>query len=640
MKLRDVLIVAAIIVVLFIAYSAYNYVSSHEEEKKEIKNISFSIKKIDRAGDYAYVVFSLNGEGNMTLVGYEKYAPQKITVINDNEGVDSEKIPQLFERIKPLQDYGYTVELSERRVMVKGINIVATGAMPNYILDAIKANQTDAVVVYIGRKDWLLQSGSIVESRWYDNLDEDQKKRILMYNDTLTNFLNNKKEENMIDDILKNGWSSEKSETFFIRGNGTTQTRALKINQSKYVRVIYNIENKKGVVDSAPLPPKPEIVLNPEPAVIYPWQTATLVYKIERSNGTVYFSIYKNNVEEQTERLRRVVEGSYFSETLAQKEPGHYILILRDNSGVIGSGILHVADLNVEYARKMYNTYYFNVLVDGAPLKSATIYASLNEGKEKRKYYVSNGELAINALLKKGENVFNIEVEGKTYAIKVVNTQESIWDFYLTYGLPGGLLVLAVYIFARLTKRATYTLRISEGGKEIRDEVRVKESEILEAMEKMARDAKLGDYPLTTMEFEIALKRYITHDAEVTEGNITEILRRLIKKGKIENYGDYYQIAGKGDIKEKALLRQIREKLIENGTAFKELKRGFATKDFDIVLNGEKYSDKRTIVVFENEAEIAEFEKKMDEKERAVAKIKQANNLLVFTTINNLERHI
>ena len=169
--------------------------------------------------------------------------------------------------------------------------------------------------------------------------------------------------------------------------------------------------------------------------------------------------------------------------------------------------------------------------------------------------------------------------------------------------------------------------------------MRVKEEEILDAIRKIKRDAKLGDYPITIGEFEIALKRYITHDAEVTEGNIEEILQRLVKKGKVENYKEYYDITS-GNIKEKALLREIEEDLIEEGIPFKEIKGGFSTKDYDVVLAGYSIGEKKTIVIFENEQKIKEFEKSLSEKERAKTKIKIANNLLVLTTIDKLPRYL
>jgi hypothetical protein len=636
-KLRDILIASGLIIIAFIIYAALTY-APEEQVAKTPENFSFSVKEIGRAGDYAYAVFALNGGANITLVGYNVSAPLRITVINDPEGVDSLRIPELAEKIKPIERYGYTVKLSDKRMMTDDINVVATGAMPNYILDAIKANATKGVVVYIGRSDWVIRGGSIINENWYDELSDEQKQRVLMYNGTVATFLDNKMEGKMVDDILKNKWAYETSENYFVSANETT-TRVLKINNSQYLRIIYELGKASGVVDSKRLPERPDIILKPEPEEIYPWQSARLTYKIEKSNGTVYLYTYKDGVEGRTERLKRVVEGSYFSETITQKDSGYYIFILKDNSGVIGSGILHVKNLEIKFSKRVYNSYYFNVTVDGEPLKSATVNVSLNDGGS-RKFYVKDGELVVNALLKKkGENVFNLYVEGKRFDITVINEQQSVWDVYITYGLPGLFLVGIIYLFARLNVRPVYTIRISEGGAEIRDEIRVKEEEVLDAIRKIKRDAKLGDYPITIGEFEVALKRYLTYDAEVTEGNIEEILQKLVKKGKIENYKDYYDIAS-GNIKEKALLREIKEDLIEAGIPFKEIKGGFSTKDYDVVLAGYGTGEKKTIVVFENEQKIKEFEKSLSEMERVKMKIKIANNLLVLATIDKLPRYL
>ncbi len=639
MKIRDIIIAGAAVILLLVAYVAIDYVGRIGGESKPPEKFSFSVKEFGRAGEYGYAVFLLNGTANITLVGYGVYAPLRINVINDAEGVDTERIPELVEKIKALEDYGYKINLSDRRMMTDDINIVATGAMPNYVLDAIKANVTNGVVVYIGRKDWVLRSGSILNENWYENLTEEQKNRILVYNGTVASFLDSKMESRMIEDILKNGWSFEAAASYNITANETT-TRILKINKSGYLRIIYESAAARGIVDSKALPPAPGIILRPQPEDIYPWQSSTLVYRIEKSNGTVYFSVYKNGLEESAERLRRVVEGSYFSETLAQKEGAYYILVLSDNSGTIGSGILHVKNLDVAYDGRAYNMYYFNITEDGEPLsKNVAATASLGNGT-KRTYYASNGRLAISALLKKGENVFNIEIEGKTFRIPVIRKQDTVWDVYINYGLPGFLVVLVVYVIARLSKRRVYVLRISEGWSDIRNEIRVKEDDIIEAVKKIKKDAKLGQYPITSAEFDMAIKRYVTHGAEITEGNSEEILRKMIKKGKLECYGDYYTFAKEGKIREKTLLRQIRETIIENGIAFKEIKNGFSTKNYDIVIPGYARKNRKTIVVFEDAQALDRYEDGMDERERALTRIKRANGVLIFTTIRELSHHL
>ena len=273
--------------------------------------------------------------------------------------------------------------------------------------------------------------------------------------------------------------------------------------------------------------------------------------------------------------------------------------------------------------------------MDGVPLDSAEVIASINNSTEKKKFHVSDGELNIGAILEKGDNVFNIEIEGKTFHVHVLYKEESVWDIYLKYGLPGLLIVLVVYVVARLSKRSTYIIRISEGSREIRKEVRVGKQQIIDAVSKMKRDIKLRKYPITVSEFEIAIKRYITNGADITDGNVEEILRKLVKSGLLEHYGEYYQLAKEGNIKEKAMLRTVREKLIENGIPFKEDGKKFVTKDFEIGLYGEKY-EKKAIVVIENEIAKEEIMKVVDDKETIKLKIKEANGLVTFVPIKKI----
>ena len=58
------------------------------------------------------------------------------------------------------------------------------------------------------------------------------------------------------------------------------------------------------------------------------------------------------------------------------------------------------------------------------------------------------------------------------------------------------------------------------------------------------------------------------------------------------------------------------------------------------MLAGYGTGEKKTIVVFENEQKIKEFEKSLSEVERAKMKIKIANNLLVLATIDKLSRYL
>ncbi|MFH1222629.1 MAG: hypothetical protein V1492_06120 [Candidatus Micrarchaeota archaeon] len=633
MKLRYVLLGAFAIILAVIAV-AFVFYQPPEQQTNDtiIQKPFFNIVELGRAGNYGYLVYDMRGAGNLTLVSYRLRGFREVTLINDNEGIEANRITDLAEKLKPLEKYGYTLRISERRTLGRGIYVVATGAMPNYVLDDLKNNASDGIVVYIGRKDLVLRGGTMYNESWYSELTPEQKDRLLIYDGTLGSYLDSG-QNNMSRDLMENRWSYESSETFAVSGTGK-QTKKIALNNSKYIRVIYELGGARGITDSVELQ-SPQLVLTPQPEDIYTWQTATLQYDMTTTNGTVYFVIAKNGQEVNSERLRRVTDESIFVERISLKEPGEYVLTLKDNDGVIGSGMLHVKELQVVYAGKTFNKYVFNVTVDGQPMNGLTAYGSLGNSTDRRKYYVNDGELAIIALLDKGENIFNIEIEGTQFHITVINNESRIWDVYLNYGLPGLGIVLVVYGIARLSKRPVYTLRVPEGSSDIRKELRMNQEKVVDAIVKMKKDAKLRDYPITLAEFEMAVKRYLTNGADVTDGNVEEILRKLVDSGKLEQYGEYYQLPKEGDIKERSLMRAIRENLIEDGISFKETGRKFSTKDFDVGLYREKY-DRKAIIVVENQEDIDKVIAEMSDRDRAKMEVKRANGLLTFVTIKKL----
>jgi hypothetical protein len=146
---------------------------------------------------------------------------------------------------------------------------------------------------------------------------------------------------------------------------------------------------------------------------------------------------------------------------------------------------------------------------------------------------------------------------------------------------------------------------------------------------------KLGNSPITPQEFTIALKRYLTNGADVTEGNVEEILTKLVKAGRLESHRDYYQLRGEGDIVKNSLRRMIREKLIESGTMFRESDGKFVTKEFEIGFFGQKF-DSKAVVVVDDKAEEKSLLSSLEERALARVKIMQSNDTLSIVPIDRL----
>jgi len=625
-------IIVFVIVLSIAALLASGLVVIVDEEQEGPAESRFGINEIGRAGRYGYVIYDYAGAGNVTLISYRKETSKEITIIDDSEGLEMNRLGEFAELFRPLEKYGYTIKISDRRKIGDGIYVVPTGAMPTYVIDDILTNATDGVVIYVGSKNYVLREG-LAERNWYDELTQEQKDRILVYESTSLGKYMEEGRFTIEEDILENKWSFEGMTAYPLSGEGR-KTSTIEMTSGNYLRVIYDLGDRKGVTDSVRLGREINI-LGPDPESIYPWEDSVLTFYLNKSNGTAFLSVFKDGNEVKSEMLTRVTNGSVFVKRLQFKEPGEYLLYVRDNTGAIASGVLHVRDLEIAYTGKTGFNYYFRVTVDGVPLDDAEVTAGLKGSEVRKKFYVDEGDLVMGANLKKGENTFVIDIEGTTKEVTILYEEESIIDLYINYLTPGLALVAVIYAFARLSRKPTYILKASEGSRDIRKEVKVRKADVLEAFRMVRRDIKIGNSPITAHEFEMALKRYVTKGADVTEGNVEEVLRRLMEQGVLESYRHYYQFSGEGDIKKKVLLRMAREALIENGIAFKYTKEKFVTKDYEVGLFGAKF-EKKAIVVVDKEDDVSRIISSLDGRERSKIRIMEANGMLTFVPIDRL----
>jgi len=597
----------------------------------EVSQPSFSVLETGTAGDYGYAVFNYRGSGNLTMLGLGSQPSTKVTIINDSQALQATTLPQLVDQMDGLGSYGYNVSVSSEPVIGDGVYIVPTGALPSYVLFNLQSGGSNATIIYLGSTDLILSSG-MKQSDWYDSLSSKQKERIIIYNDTLDDLMGSGN-FSLQHDILYNAWMLQNSTVMPLSGNGVT-TISMGLNGSNYARLIYDMDGLSGVYDTDVLNITSQ-TLDPEPSSIYPWEHSDLRFDLNKTNGTAYFNVEKDGQIVQKDQLRRVLDENVFIEELSFQNPGDYLLFVNDNSHEIASGLLHVKDLEVNMTQHSGVTYVFSVMVDGMPMEDGEANVSIGNSSDKRNFYVSDGTLTVSAQLPQGQNVFNIEIAGSTIQIPYDNSQMPLLDFYLEYGTLGLLLILAVYFGARMTKRPVYSLRFGDSVGYVRQEITIPLERAMECFISVRRDMKLAGVPITPQEFSVGLKRYLTNGADITEGNVEEVLKRLEKVGRLESHRDYYQLKGEGDVRGNVLRRMIREHLIESGTPFSEKDGKFITKDYEIGFFGDSFS-KKGIIIVDDKAEIKRILSSLTEREQARMRIMQSNSTIEFVPIDRL----
>ncbi len=628
-------VLAVLLVILLASFIAVLFVAVPETQKEHIQPL-FQVLQTGMAGNSGYAIFNYRGTGNVTVVSYDAEPSKDIYIINDSQAIEATRLPELIDQLKTLEKYGYTVSMSNSTKMGSGIYVLPSGAMPSYVLFSMYQNNSNVTLVYVGATDLLISSG-MKKHDWYSTLTPSQRKRILVYNTTLDDFLQDGS-RSMPLDILLNSASRQRNSTLHVSGSGL-KTATMDLSNATRLRLIAEFDGLYGIYDSAQLQklpvPSGRAVLVPKPQSVFPWEKSTLEFSLKHTNGTAFLSISKDGKEVRRDMLRRVTDENIFLQKLQFSEPGDYVLEVTDNSGTITSGILHVNDLEVALKEHSGTTYVFSMTLDGVPLSDADALVWLGNSTSRRKFYVSDGLMPVNAKLDRGTNIFNINMFGTVIQVPVENNSDPLLDFYIKFGIPGLGIILLVYFSVRVSKKPMYTLRVGDSATYIREEVHIPTAEALDTFKSAREDLHLANEPITPHEFGVELKRRVTNGADVTEGNVEGILKSLVKAGRLETHREYYQLRGEGDVKMNALRRMVKEKLIENGVQFREAGRKFVTKDYEIGFFGDHFT-KKAIIVVDSDSEMKQLLSRLSDSEKAIVRIKQANDLLLFVPIDRL----
>lgn len=621
---ETVLIVVAILVALVLA-AVFMGSGESSLSQNHLSDYLF-ISSMGRVGSYGYVNVNYSGNQLVKLLAYQEKPRENIFIIKD-QGIGNQKTNLFIDAMKSLEKYGYTVNVVPSfSTLVPGTYIVPTGAMPIIFLENAK-NQDDITIIYYGKKDLLIDEG-IKKIDWYSVLDEKNRQKFVI-NEIMPDDLT--LDSSLLGYIAESNWSLKSKQTFSLHGNGV---RTLVVNSSNATFIRFISTNGSSYLVKDYVDPNPQQI-SLGFTEIFPSENAVIYLSLPKTNGTASFIVEKDGKAVKTEELKRVTEEQLFREDLSPSDSGTYILKVVDNRGIIGGGILHVKEVTITFSSASGRFYTFNATIDGIPIRSDKVLVSLNNGSEKKIYIINDGSIIIPAQLKKGKNTFNFVIFDHPYHAEVENNYESILDVYIKYGTPGSIIVILVFLLAKFSRRPTYTIRVGNTPNEVRKEVKLTVENTMAAFRNTP--AYLGvSEPITAREFSLSLKKFATEGADVTEGNVEELLQQLMRIEVIENHKNYYQVKSSRDVKKNYLLRVIREKLISCGVNFTVFGDGIKTKDFEIGFPGTKFSGKG-VMVFEDDREIKKFQTTLSDAQLAQLRLKQNNGLISLVTLDSLD---
>jgi hypothetical protein len=588
-----------------------------------------------RAGDYGYYIYNVNGSGEISLLALNEEPKSRIVVLSES-GIGMDSFSEFITSLEELEEYGMTIEIvgrSDARNVRGAIFVVPTGAIPDYVLDTLDATGTFNTLVYIGKTD-LKMSSSLRKDYWYTQLDDESKEKIIVWEHTLDEFMDTPRMmEQFKGELLNNSWAGVGSTGRILEGADGEGSIFVPLEESGYLRLTYSIGERKGIDDSPLLPLEP--VEMETDGDVYPWERAAVSFTLGNTTGKAFYTVEKNGEILLSEDLGRVGVEKAFYYTYEFEEPGDYIVKVYDSSGMLGSTYVHVKDIEITREGTWDIRTVFGIKVDGEPLKTGDLYISVN-GAEEERYPITDGAVAIPVKLQGGQNVFRVRYLEYKEDIVFEREKEGTLEIYLKYGPFIAAFLVVVYVLASMRRKPTYTLKIEMGARKERNVLEVTPAEITECISNIEERFGWGKVPVTLSELGYEIRRHITDGADILEGDLEMILRSLEKRGVVERYGDYYQLAGWGDVRKNVLMRQVRDLLVKNGVKFREGKKGMELESFIISVDYFE-SPRKLVLVFDGEEDLRKFMRGLKGAEKAGIEIKKSNDRVVLTTIGQLE---
>ncbi|MCK4319104.1 hypothetical protein KAW38_00860 [Candidatus Micrarchaeota archaeon] len=603
-------------------------------EEIEIKTGTAEVLSFGRAGDEGYAIVNLNGTGAFRILSLEE-APKRNLYILSEEGVGMESFDELMDSVYELEDYGFLIQIVGRSKLLtlkQQIILIPTGAMPDYILENIDEMASDNKIIYIGKTNFIKKK-DLKMSFWVNELGNGTEEKLIIYDMTLDEFIDKGNLDALFDSIVENSWALKDKMKYSFEDVIEKRTLFSWLPETGYVSVIFDSETEHFLVDSGFI--RQDTITIDADDSIFPWEISNVEFSINESIGKAFYSLEKNGVVLLTEELGRINEEKAFFFPFEFDAPGDYIMKIYDSVGVRGTERIHVKDIDISLETAEDVRYVFFVMIDDVPVESGMVYVSLNDGEE-REYAISHGYVTVSAKTEKGMNIFKMKYLQFYEEISYESKAEDWIGAIIKFGIPGMIVILIIFAYVWASKKPMYKLRLEHSSSEKRKELPVNEKQIIETFEGVEKLFKWKQIPLTPKEIMIGLKKRITDGADISDGNLENILKKLMEKDLVESHLEYYQLNGWGDVKKNVLLRIIQDKLVEKGTTFKRVEDGFLVGN-RVITPVYDHRKKKTIVVFEDAEEVRRFVKGMSEDDRAVFELKKENDILQITTLSRLD---
>lgn len=594
----------------------------------------FSILDSGIASNSFYYVVNSSENTLAQIITSKTPLYKKVVILNPklSVGFSNESLLHLSSDLDSLKSYGFSVSFTNSTdVPSDSIFIIPNGALPSVFLE--KLNSTNSIIYYFGSTDLVIESNSI-KRRDFSNLVASLP-NFIHVSPSLDQYFESTK-GNFSDVLLYSSLSQKSYSNFTLKSSGI-YTLSIDANDSHYSRLLYSNSGLKNAVDMSASPYSSIFNFSNNP--VYPNQKTNLVFSLNRSIGPALLQIKLNDKTVSNESLGRLISENVFIRRLVFDEPGKYLVFVSDSNGTISKEILNVKKIQIIPVSQSGLNYRFSVLLDDSPVQSSAATVSFANSSSSKKYYIQNGTLLISAAMPKGKNTLIFEIDGQSIPLEINNTSEPLFDFYLKFGIPVFFLILIVFIVSKITRRPIYRIRFNSTSSPSRFEQKISSSAIIEAFSNYRKDLSLNSSPLSLSEFNLALKKYLTLGSDITEGNLESLLKKLEKQNLLKSHNNFYSLPLDGDPATLAILRIIRDRLIENGVNFNQKGNLFETRPLQIGTKDCTFT-KNALVVFQNGSELNSYLVSLESSERSKVEIKIQNGTLILATLENFEDYL